>query len=81
MTAGLLYKCQWQTNRWCEENNSWTHGWEMLLFMGIETIHREDGVDIHNYRFHDIVNNETVLLDIGLTRYCEEIKGDSHECN
>jgi hypothetical protein len=53
----------------------------MLLFMGIETIHREDGVDIHNYRFHDIVNNETVLLDIGLTRYCEEIKGDSHECN
>jgi len=81
MTAGSLYKCQWQTNRWSDENNSWTHGWDMLLFIGVETIHREDGVDIHNYRFHDIIKNETVLMDIGLTRHCKEIKGDSHECD
>ena len=81
MTAGLLYKCQWQTNRWSEENNSWTHGWEMLLFLGIETIHREDGVDIENYRFQDIIKNEEILLDIGLTRYCKEIKGECHEHN
>ena len=75
MTAGLLYKCRWSTAR------SWSSGWEMLLFIGIETIHREDGVDVHNYVFHDIVKNEQILLDESLTRYCEEIKGDSHECD
>ena len=79
MTAGLLYKCRWRTNQWNYENNSWDRGWDMLLFMGIETIHREDGVDIHNYRFHDIIKNETILMAKGLTRHCEEIKGDSHE--
>jgi hypothetical protein len=81
MTAGLLYSCQWHTNRWSEKNKSWTHGWELLLFIGVETIHRDDGVVINNYRFHDVLENQTVLLDIGLTKYCKEIKGDSHECN
>ena len=79
MTAGLLYSCLWQCNTWNTARNSWTRGWDMLLFIGVETIHREDGVDIHNYRFHDIIKNETVLMDKGLTRHCEEIKGDSHE--
>ena len=81
MTAGLLYSCRWHTNRWSDKNNSWTHGWDMLLFIGIETIHRDDGVVINNYRFHDVINNETVLFDVGLIKYCEEIKGDSHECD
>ena len=81
MTEGLLYSCRWHTNRWSDKNKSWTHGWEMLLFIGIETIHREDGVDIHNYRFHDIIENQSVLLDQGLIRHCKEIKGDSHECD
>ena len=79
MTAGLLYKCRWRTNQWNYENNSWDRGWELLLFIGIETIHREDGADIRNYRFHDIIKNETVLMDKGLVRHCKEIKGDSHE--
>ena len=77
MTAGLLYKCKWK-HRY---GNRIYKGWDMLLFLGIETIHRSDGVDVHNYRFHDLLNNESVLLDKGLIRYCEEIKGDSHECD
>ena len=81
MTAGLLYKCRWRTNCWNYDNNSWDRGWDMLLFIGVETIHREDGVDIHNYRFHDVIENKSILLDIGLIRYCKEIKGDSHECD
>ena len=81
MTAGLLYSCQWRTNQWNHDNNSWDRGWDMLLFIGIETIHRTDGVVIENYRFHDLVNNESVLTDKGLIRYCKEIKGDSHECD
>ena len=79
MTAGLLYKCRWRTNQWNYERNSWDRGWDMLLFIGVETIHREDGMDIHNYRFHDVIKNQEILMDAGLTRHCEEIKGDSHE--
>ena len=81
MTAGLLYSCQWRANQWNHDNNSWDRGWDMLLFIGIETINRDDGVVINNYRFHDIVNNKSVLMDIGLIRHCKEIKGDYHECD
>ena len=81
MTAGSLYKCRWRTNSWNYENNSWDRGWDMLLFIVVETIHREDGVYIHNYRFHDVIKNESVLMDKILTRHCKEIKGDSHECD
>ena len=76
MTAGLLYSCNWKNNKY-----PYSYGWEMLLFIGIETIHRDDGVVINNYRFHDVINNDSVLLDQGLVRFCEEIKGDSHECD
>jgi hypothetical protein len=79
MTAGLLYSCKWSMNQWSHDNDSWDHGWDLLLFIGIETINRDDGGVINNYRFHDIVNNESVLTDEGLTRYCKEIKGDYHE--
>ena len=81
MKAGLLYSCKWRTNQWNYDNNSWDRGWGMLLFIGIETINRADGVVIENYRFHDLVNNESVLTDKGLIRYCKEIKGDYHECD
>ena len=81
MKAGLLYSCQWTTSQWNHDNNSWDRGWDMLLFIGIETINRDDGVVINNYRFHDIVNNKSVLMDIGLIRHCKEIKGDYHECD
>jgi len=81
MTAGLLYKCRWRTNQWNYERNSWDRGWDMLLFIGVETIKRSDGIVINNYRFHDIIKNETVLMDKGLIKYCKEIKGDSHECD
>tara|TARA_Y100001963_G_scaffold148902_1_gene227551 strand:- start:238 stop:468 length:231 start_codon:yes stop_codon:yes gene_type:complete len=76
MTAGLLYKCRWQNNKYPH-----SHGWDMLLFIGIETINREDGVVIHNYRFHDLIENKTFLMDEGLALRCKEIKGDSHECD
>ena len=81
MTAGLLYSCKWRRNQWNYDNNSWDQGWELLLFIGIETINRDDGVVIENYRFHDVVNNKSVLMDLGLTRHCREIKGDYHECD
>jgi len=81
MKAGALYSCKWQTNKWSYENNSWDHGWDLLLFIGIETIDRCDGVVIKNYRFHDLVNNESVLTDRLLARHCKEIKGDYYECD
>ena len=81
MTAGLLYKCRWRTNQWNYERNSWDRGWDMLLFIGVEIINREDGAVINNYRFHDVINDKSILLDKGLIRYCEEIKGDNHECD
>ena len=81
MTEGLLYSCLWHTNRWNTKKKRWTHGWEMLLFIGVETIRRSDGVVINNYRFHDVIENKTVLLDQGLTKHCKEIKGESHERN
>ena len=81
MTAGLLYKCRWRTNQWNYDNNSWDRGWDMLLFIGVETIHRKDGVVINNYRFHDVIKNESVLMDKGLIRHCREIKGDNYECD
>jgi len=79
MTPGLLYSCQWRTNQWNHDNNSWDRGWDMLLFIGIETINRDDGVVINNYRFHDIIKNESFLMDQSLAYKCKEIKGDSHE--
>tara|TARA_B100001250_G_scaffold380215_1_gene371501 strand:+ start:577 stop:822 length:246 start_codon:yes stop_codon:yes gene_type:complete len=81
MTAGLLYKCKWRTNQWNYDNNSWDRGWDLLLFIGVETINRDDGVVINNYRFHDVINNKSVLMDQGLIKHCEEIKGESHECD
>jgi hypothetical protein len=81
MTGGLLYECKWRTNQWNYDNNSWDQGWDMLLFIGVETIRRSDGIVINNYRFHDIVNNKSVLLDISLIKHCKEIKGDYHECD
>jgi hypothetical protein len=80
MTAGLLYSCKYRTNRWNDENNSWDHGWELLLFIGIESITRKDGHVINNYRFHDVIKNRSVLMDKSLTRHCKEIKAeDYHE--
>ena len=80
MTAGLLYKCRWQTNQWNYDNNSWDRGWDLLLFIGEEPIYRNDGAFLfYNYRFHDLINNKSILLDKGLIRHCEEIKGDNHE--
>ena len=77
MTAGLLYSCNWNNNKY-----PYRHGWEMLLFIGEEPIYRDDGSFLfYNYRFHDVITNNSVLLDKGLIRFCEEIKGDCHECD
>ena len=78
MTVGLLYECRWARMGYSSIE---PQGWDLLLFIGIEAIHRTDGVVIENYRFHDLVNNESVLTDKGLIRYCKEIKGDYHECD
>jgi len=75
MKAGLLYECndQWRSSR--------DQGYDLLLFIGIEEIHRPDDVIVRNYRFHDIVKNESVLFDESLALKCKVIKGDYHECD
>ena len=78
MTEGLLYSCIWKKYN----GLSWgKQGYEMLLFIGTESIYREDGVVVTNYRFHDVIENKSVLFDKGLITYCKEIKGDNHECD
>jgi hypothetical protein len=79
MTVGQLYSCKWRTNQWNHNNSSWDRGWDLLIFLGIETINRDDGVVINNYRFHDIIMNRSVLMDRTLVYRCKEIKGDYHE--
>ena len=81
MTAGLFYECKWCSNIWNDGNNSWDRGWEWLLFIGIETINRDDGVVIDNYRFMDMTTGKTFLMDKTLAWKCKEIKGDYHECD
>ena len=76
MTVGLLYECRWARMGYSSIE---PQGWDLLLFIGIETINRDDGVVINNYRFHDIIKNESVLMDQSLAHRCTEIKGDSHE--
>jgi len=70
MTAGLLYSCKWRRNQWNHDNNSWDHGWDMLMFLGIETIKRDDGVVIENYRFMDMLTGEMPLFDHSLALKC-----------
>jgi len=82
MTAGLLYECKWRTNQWNQETNSWDRGWDLLLFVGIETINRSDGVVIDNYRFMDMTTGETFLMDQSLAWKCKELNvEDYHECD
>ena len=69
MTAGLIYSCK---RRYGHGKRSCC-GWEMLMFLGTRTINRSDGVTITNYRFYDILQGETRLLDEGLVKYCKEI--------
>ena len=77
MKAGLLYENTWATIGYSSINKQ---GWDLLLFVGIETIHRDDGVTIENYRFHDIIKNESVLMDRNLALKSKEIKSeDYHE--
>ena len=80
MTAGLFYECKWRSDVQ-DATNSWDRGWEWLLFIGIETINRDDGVVIDNYRFMDMTTGKTFLMDKTLAWKCKEIKGDYHECD
>ena len=69
MTAGLIYSCKWMHGF----GNPTYCGWEMLMFLGTRTINRSDGITITNYRFYDILQGETRLLDETLIKYCKEI--------
>ena len=78
MTEGLLYTCKWDKYN----GMAWgKQGYEMLLYMGTDVIHRSDGVVITNYRFFDVIQSKEVVFDKSLIKYCEEIKGDNHEHN
>ena len=69
MTAGLIYSCKWKhgfgSRVYC--------GWDMLLFLGTETIKHSHDEYVTNYRFYDILQGETRLLDKGLVKYCKEL--------
>jgi hypothetical protein len=67
MTPGLLYKCKWNTDQWWSNRD---RGWDMLMFLGIETIKRDDGVVIENYRFMDMLTGELPLFDHSLALKC-----------
>ena len=80
MTAGLFYECKWGRN--IDNPNSLHCGWEMLLFIGIETINRDDGVVIDNYRFMDMTTDKTLLMDQSLAYKCRELNVENyHECD
>ena len=68
MTAGLIYSCKWRhgfgSRVYC--------GWEMLMFLREEYVYSGDEI-ITNYRFHDILQGETRLLDESLIKYCKEL--------
>ena len=69
MTAGLIYSCKWRhgfgSRTYC--------GWDMLLFLGIETIKHSHDEYVTNYRFLDILQGEERLLDETLIKYCKEL--------
>jgi len=64
MQVGQLYSCKWRTNRSAR-------GWDMLLFLGTQIIHRSDGVVVTNYRFYDVLTGETRIFDKGLISHCK----------
>jgi hypothetical protein len=68
MEIGKLYSCKWKV--WAIKDD---RGWDMLMFLGIDPIHRSDGVVVTNYRFYDVLTGETRILDRGLIRHCKEI--------
>lgn len=68
MTAGLIYSCKWRhgfgSRTYC--------GWDMLLFIRKEYTY-SGGKLLTNYRFHDMLQGETRLLDEGLVKHCKEL--------
>ena len=68
MQVGQLYSCKW--NVWAGKSH---RGWDMLLFLGTQSINRSDGVVVINYRFYDVLTGETRILDKGLLRHCKEL--------
>ena len=66
MQVGQLYSCKWRCLY--EER-----GWDMLMFLGTESINRSDDIIVTNYRFYDVLTGETRIFDIGLIKHCKEI--------
>jgi len=67
---GKLYSCKWGT---LTSKGTSVRGWDMLMFLGIDPIHRSDGVVVTNYRFYDVLTGETRIFDEGLVRHCKEL--------
>jgi len=77
MKAGLFYECRWAQMGYSQIER---RGWDFLMFIGIETINRSDGVVIDNYRFMDMTTGETFLMDQSLALRCKELNAeDYHE--
>ena len=74
MQVGSLYSCKWTSS----PISTIERGWDMLMFLGTQTIHRSDGEVVTNYRFYDVFMGEARILDKGLVRHCKELtKEDS----
>ena len=71
MQVGQLYSCKWGTLS--RSKGTSVRGWDMLMFLGTQIIHRSDGVVVTNYRFYDALTGETRIFDKGLIRHCKPL--------
>ena len=46
------------------------------MFLGTETILHSHNKYVTNYRFYDVLQGETRLLDEGLVKHCKEINSE-----
>ncbi len=62
MKIGKLYSC-----KWTPFHSSKERGWDMLMFLGVDTERR------NRYVFYDLIHGARRHLSEGLTTHCKEI--------
>lgn len=68
LKIGQLYKC-----KWCYRSQPDFMGWDMIMFLGTETVKHSHDECVTSYLFHDVLQGERRLLDEGLIRFCKEL--------
>ena len=62
MQIGQLYSC-----RWTPFHSNDERGWDMLMFLGVDTDKQ------NSYVFYDLIHGARRHLSEGLIRHCKEI--------